>query len=250
MVPPGGKGKVRLELNLTGYKGRVSKTSTLECNDPSEQRWKLVMHGTVKTFIEVSPSNTVIFRGRAEKLEPKTIELAASSLPFHITGIQSKLDGRVAHELETVEEGMRYRLKLSNLLKEGEYSDSLWLHTDLPQKPYIMIRINGSVEGEISVNPKTLFIGRMSARQPLRSASVLVIGNTGKPFKITRLTYDETFIAVAQHSLADKNGYRLEIMPKLENLSPGTRQKTVLSVETDLNPGGKQEVTIQVMSSE
>ncbi len=238
-----------MELNLTGYKGRVSKTSTLECNDPSQQRWKLVMHGTVKTFIEVSPSNTVIFRGRAEKLEPKTIELAASSLPFHVTGIQSKLDGRVAHELETVEEGMRYRLKLSNLLKEGDYSDSLWIHTDLPQKPYVMIRINGSVEGEISVNPKTLFIGKMSAQQSVRSASVLVIGNTGKPFKITRLSYDEKFIAVAQHPIADKNGYRLEITPNLENLPPGSRRQTVLSIETDLTPGFKQEVTIQVMSS-
>jgi hypothetical protein len=249
VIPPGGKGKVRLELNLTGYKGRVSKTSTLECNDPSEQRWKLVMQGTVKAFIEISPSSSVSFRGRAEKLEPKTIELVGSSLPFHITGIQSNLEGRVAHELETIEEGKKYRLKLSNLLKQGDYNDSLWLHTDLPQKPYVMVRVIGAVEGEISVNPKTLFIGKMSAKQPVRSGSVLVIGSSGKPFKITKLTHDERFIAVTQTSLTDQNGYRLEITPKLEKLSPGARQQTVISIETDLVPEGRSEVLIHVLNA-
>jgi hypothetical protein len=249
VIPPGGKGKVRLDLNLTGYKGRVSKTSTLECNDPSQQSWKLVMHGTVKSFIEVRPGSSVSFRGRADRLEPKTIELVGSSLPFHITGIQSNLDGRVAHELETVEQGKRYRLKLSNLIKQGEYSDSLWLHTDLVQKPYVMIRITGSVEGEISVNPKTLFLGRTSAQQSVRPGSVLVIGNSGKPFKITRLTHDEKFVAVSQQPLTDRNGFRLEIMPKLENLSPGARQRTVITIETDLVPGEKNEVVIQLLNA-
>lgn len=250
MIPPGGKGKVRLEVNLTGYKGRVSKTSTLECNDPNVRRWQLAMYGTVKAFIDVHPNSTVSFRGSSERLEPKTVDLVASSIPFHITEIQTNLEGKVAQELEIVEEGMRYRLKISNLVKQGDYTGSMWLHTDLPQKPYVMIRVNGSVEGELSVNPKTLFIGRMSARQPVKSGSVLVIGNSGKPFKITRLTHDAKFIAVSQQALADKNGYRLEITPKVDSVSPGTRKQTALTIETDLAPEATQEVMIQLVNTQ
>lgn len=222
----------------------------LECNDPNLRRRQLVMYGTVKAFIDVHPNSTVSFRGSAERLEPKTVELVGSSIPFHITKVQTNLDGRVAHELETVEEGMRYRFTVSNLVKQGDYSGSLWLHTDLPEKPYVMVRVNGSVDGEISVNPKTLFIGKMSARQPIKSGNVLVIGNSGKPFKIIRLTHDEKFIAVTQQALADKNGYRLEITPKFESVSPGARKQTALAIETDLAPEAKQEVMIQIMNTQ
>lgn len=233
-----------------GYKGSVKKTTTVKCNDTRTPQMQLVMEGNVRTLIDVLPGNTLSFRGRAEGLERKTIDLVGSVMPYHIRKIQSNLEGRVAHELETVEEGKRYRLKVSNLIQQGDYSGSLWLQTDLPQKPDIMIRITGAVEGDVTVNPKTLFIGKMSAQQPVRSGNVLVIGNSGKPFKITRLTHDEKIIAVTQHPLADKNGYRLEITPKLENLSPGARQQTVLSIETDLTPEGKNEVLIQIINTQ
>jgi hypothetical protein len=237
-------------VQLVGYKGSVKKTTTVKCNDPEMPQWQLVMQGNVRTLIDVLPGNTLIFRGRAEGLESKTIDLVGSAVPFHIRKIQSNLEGRVAHELETVEEGKRYRLKVSSLVRQGDYSGSLWLQTDLPQKPDIMIRITGAVEGEVTVSPKTLFIGKMSALQPARSGTVLVIGNSGKPFKITKLQYDEKLASVTQHPLTDQNGYRLEIASKLEGLSQGARQQTVLSIETDLEPEGRSEVVIQVFNAQ
>lgn len=207
------------------------------------------MQGTVRTLIEVLPAGTLSFRGRAERLEPKTIELVGGPFPFGITHTQSNLEGRVAHELETVEAGRKYRLKVSNLAKEGEYSGAIWLHTDLPQKPYVAIRITGAVEGEVSVNPKTLFIGKMAAQKPARSGSVVVSGNSGKPFKITRLDHDEKLITVTQHPIEGQNGYRLEITPQLEDLPPGARVQTLLTVETDLAPGDKKEVMIQLLNT-
>jgi hypothetical protein len=237
-----------LVVNLTGYKGKVKKTAMIECNDPGQRMVQLSLSGTVRSFIEVRPLNSIAFRGRAEKLQPKTVELVGNDVPFHIKHVQSNLDGRVAHEVETVEEGRRYRLKVSNLVKQGDYNGALWVHTDLERKPYVMIRVTGAMEGEISISPKTLLIGRTSSQQPIKSGSVLVIGNSGKPFKITRLTHDEKLMSLSQHPLTDKNGYRIEITPKLENLPKGARQQTVLTVETDLTPDASQEVTIQVLS--
>jgi hypothetical protein len=250
VIPPGGRGKISLEVHLLGYKGDVKKTTTVKCNDSRTPQLQLVMRGTVRTLVDVLPGNTISFRGSAESLTTKTIDLVGGALPFHIRNIKTDLEGRVAHELETVEDGKKYRLKVSNLIQQGDYSGSLWLQTDLPQKPDVMIRITGAVEGEISVNPKTLFIGKMSPQQPVRSGSVLVIGNGGKPFKITNLNHDEKILAVTQHPLADKIGYRLEIAPKIENLTPGSRQQTVLTIETDLVPEGKNEVLIQLLNAQ
>jgi hypothetical protein len=84
----------------------------------------------------------------------------------------------------------------------------------------------------------------------VRSGEVLVVANSNKPFKITRLTFDEKLLQVTQQPLKDKSGYRLEVRSRLENLSPGARQQTALAIETDLAPEGKNEVLIQLLNSQ
>jgi len=249
-IPPGGKGKIALVLDLTGYKGNIKKVSSVQCNDPSTPQIKLTLQGKVSTFIDILPDKTVLFRGHAASIAPKTIEVIGKKAPFHITDILSDLEGRVSHELKTTQEGRSYQLTLTNLLHSGDYAGHFWVKTDLPQREYVVIQVSGSIEGEISLKPKTLIIGKLSAQQPVRLGEVQVVANSGKPFKITRLTYDEKLLEVMQHPLTDKVGYRLEIKPKMVSAPQGAQERTTLSVETDLAPEGKQEVMIQLMSSQ
>ncbi len=237
-------------LDTSGYKGNVKKVSTVQSNDPSTPQIKLTLQGRISTFIDVLPDKVVVFRGRATSIAPKSIEIIGKKLPFRITDIVSDLEGRVAHELKTVEEGRHYRITLTNLLHAGDYGGHLWVKTDLPQREHIAIRVSASIEGEISIKPRTLILGKLSAQQPVRTAEVQVVSNSGKPFKITRLSYDEKLIQIAKHPLTDKVGYRLEVSPKMESVPRGSPQRTTLSVETDLAPEGRQEVTIQIMNAQ
>jgi hypothetical protein len=250
LIPPGGKGKIALILDLTGYKGNVKKVATVQSNDPSTPQIKLTLQGRVSTFIDILPDKTVLFRGHATSIAPKTIEIIAKKAPFRITGIVSDLEGRVAHELNTIQEGRRYQITLTNLLGSGDYGGHFWVKTDLPQREHIVLRVSGSVEGEVSINPRTLIIGKLSAQQPVRSGEVQAVANSGNRFKITRLAYDETLLEVTPHPLTDKVGYRLEIKPRMENAPRRAQQRATLSVETDLSPESSHEVVIQIMNAQ
>jgi hypothetical protein len=133
-IPPGGKGTITLVLNLTGNKGSVKKVSTVQSNDPSTPQVKLTMQGKVSTFIDILPDKVVLFRGRAAPVAPKTIELIGKKVSFRITDIVSDLEGRVAHELKTIQEGRSYQITLTNVLNSGDYGGHLWVKTDLPQR--------------------------------------------------------------------------------------------------------------------
>lgn len=111
------------------------------------------MQGKVRTLIDIRPVEAVFFKGKADKIGESTIELIGILEPFHITKVDTNLEDKVAHRLETVEDGKHYRLKLTNLLKQGRYNGFVKLHTDLSRKSEVMIRVNGSIEGEISVKP-------------------------------------------------------------------------------------------------
>jgi dihydrodipicolinate reductase len=107
------------------------------------------LEGTVRTYVDIRPTNLVSFRGAAGKMGEKVMELVGDAQPFHITKIFNSMEDKVAHQLETVEDGKHYRLKLRNLVKQGRYSGSLVIHTDLAQKPDIMVYVNGIIDGEM-----------------------------------------------------------------------------------------------------
>jgi hypothetical protein len=248
-IPPGGEGKITLKVDLEGYQGKVVKAAEVVSNDPQNSRLTLVLQATVKDLIEFRPENSVSFRGMADQQTEKAIDIIGASQAFHLTGAESNLGDKVFYQLETLEDGKHYRLKISNRLKQGSYSGFVKLHTDLGKKSEVIIRVAGSIEGEISVNPKSIPVGKLAAQQPVRSGRVQVVSNRNKPFRIARLTYEKRLIQVSQQPLPDQSGFSLEISPVMENIPAGTRQQTTLVIETDSTPEQMHEVRIQVFNS-
>lgn len=245
-IPPGGEGTITLTADLEGYQGKVTKSAMVVSNDPVNSRTPLTLQVTVKNLIDVRPVSGVLFRGTADQQSEKTVDVIGVSRPFHITRVESNLEEKVVYRLETVEDGKQYRLKISNRLKQGNYSGFVKLHTDLMEKRDVTIRVTGSIEGELSVNPKIVPVGILAAQQPVRSGKVQVVSNRNKPFRIARLQYDERLIRVSQQPLSDQAGFSLEITPIMENIPAGNRRQTTLVIETDMTPEGKYEVQVQV----
>ena len=239
-----------LKVNLKGYQGNVKKTATVFSNDPQNERTMLVLQGNVKALIEIQPNN-ITFRGLADQMEEKTIELVSTSQRFTIQKVESNLEEKVRYKLETVEAGKHYRLKVANLLKQGNYSGYIKCFTDVPEKAEIMIRISGFIEGDVAVKPLMVLVGKMAAQQPVRTGKVLVVSNRNKPFQIKKLTYDEKLIEVKQEPLPKEPGFSLEISPKTENLPTGTggRQQTTLTIQTDVPSDEPQQVQIHIINT-
>jgi hypothetical protein len=242
---------VTLKVDLKGYQGSVRKSATLSSNDPQNPRSTLVLQGNVKPIIEVKPSGSIIFRGMAEQMEEKTVDLTGTKRQFTIQKVESNLDDKIRYQVDTVEAGKQYRLKITNLLKQGNYNGFIKCYTDIPEKPEVQVRVSGYIEGEISVKPLMVLIGKLSAQQPVRTGKVLVVSNRKKPFQIKQLTYDKEMVEVKQEPLANESGYSLEISPKVEALpeAAGGRSQATLTIETDVQSDEPQRVQIHLVNS-
>lgn len=240
-----------LKVNLKHFQGKIHKSATVFSNDPQNPRVTLSVKGRIKALISLSPGNSIFFRGLANQIEEKSIGMSSTSKPFHITKLESDLDKHIAYRLETVEEGKHYRLEVKNRTEEGNYRGFIKVYTDMPQKPEIMIRVAGNIEGEIVVRPQTILIGKLAAEQPVRSGKVLVIDNLNKPFKITKMTYDRDLIEVKEQPLPEgsKFGYSIEIKPKNVDSLQGQnlRQQLSLVIATDAEPKETHEVKIYLV---
>lgn len=239
-----------LKVNLTGYQGNVKKSAVVFSNDPVNPRTVVSVQGMVKTLIDVQPSANVSFRGLAEGLSPSTVDMVAGGgQSFRALKIESNLEGKVEHELETVQEGKHYRVKVVNRLDQGNYNGFLKVRTDLPQKPEVMIRVSGFIEGEIRVQPQTLMVGKLGPRQPPRMGKVRVTNNRQKPFTITQITYDRELLDVVEQPVPNEPGFSLEIRPRTDNIAVGERRQTVVILETDAKPSEKYEIQVYVMNA-
>lgn len=217
-------------------------------DDPVNPRMVLLVEGTVKPLIEVRPEKTIYFQGTADGLNEKTIDLITTSNVFHIRKVDDNLDKKALYKLETVEDGKHYRLRVSNNTSRGNYRGSITLYTDFAEKPELFIWVNGSIEGEIGIRPKVLVVGRLSLDQGIITGKVLVVDNKNKTFQIVKCMYDERVIHVSRKPFANQPGFSLEVTPKMENIPPGSRIPTVLTVETDVPSEGKLEVQVQAIN--
>ena len=239
-----------MKVNLRNFQGNVDKKATILSNDPHKPEQVIKMVGTVLAIIDVKPSSSVLFRGVADELSESVLTLAGSTAPFHISGTESNLKDKIDYTLETVEEGKLYRLKICNKVRNGNYGGFIRLNTDLAQKPDILIRVTGFVEGEISARPQNVLIGKLSSGLPERAGRVVVISTRNKPFEIKRLTYDENLmtVSISQETAENPNGYVLDIEPKLDGVPIGSRKQATLTIETDLSADEKAEVLVNILN--
>ncbi|MCE5334731.1 MAG: hypothetical protein LLG06_09070 [Desulfobacteraceae bacterium] len=235
-------------MNLKGFQGKVSKPATIVSNDPHSPEVTVKVEGNVQALIDLKPTTNVVFRGMSERLQETVLDLVGA-VPFQISNSECSINDNIAYSVETIEDGRHYRLKVANKTKRGNYAGYIKLMTDLAQKPDILVRVNGYIEGEIAVKPQTILIGKLSANQPERTCKIVVTSNRNHPFQITKLTYDKRFVDVEQSPLEKNAGYSLNVSPKLGGVPVGQRKQTTIAIETDATPGEKDEVQVHLFNS-
>jgi hypothetical protein len=216
-------------------------------DDPEKGSFTLTVMGTVKQPVQVRPGTSLSFRGTLDQAKETLVDLIGTGQPFHISKIESNLEGKVSYQLQTVTEGQHYQLKVNNLLKEGTYSGYIMLTADLPRGQIPTIRVSGKIEGEVSVSPKSILMGKFPQKL-IESSSVNVRSNHKKPFQITNLTYDANLIQVEAKPFPDKSGYNLEISVNMANVPSGNSAETTITVQTDLDPQAKQEIQVRLVN--
>lgn len=247
-IPPGGEGKVTLSVNLAGYRGTVNKSATVYCNDPQTPRVSLSVSAKVVPFVDIRPSDTVVFRGPAAALKPQDLEVESTKTPMHILRVESDLKKEVSVKVEPLAEGARYRVVVANQAERGTYSGFIRLVTDHPQKPEVLISVRGMVEGPIGIRPTSLLVGKVKGDMANRVGRVLVVSHTGAAFRMTKVDYDRELLDVVATPQEAPPGYVLDVSAKLEAVPPGSRKRTTLKVQTDAQPEEWLSVEVFVVS--
>lgn len=238
-----------MKVDLGIFQGDIIKTATIQSNDPDTPLTVLKVEGKVKGIVEMKPSPNVSLTGPAARLQPAVVDLQATTTPFHIESMETNLTGSINYSVETVTDGTHYRLEISNLLPKGSYSGYIKLKTDMAKVPYLLVRVMGVIKDQLSASPETVMIGELSGAEPVRSAEVTLTSALDKPFKITGLTYDKTFMRVSQEKLKNQNGFSLTIEPKLEHARPGSVNQSPLLIQTDIKQDGQARVLVLIFNN-
>jgi hypothetical protein len=253
-IPPGGEGRITLEIRTKGYEGNVHKSARVVSNDPKRPQITIGLKGKIWVPIEVKP-RYVRLRGtvdeeietvvslKADKKDPLVLNLASVSIPE-----------RVEAKLEEIEKGRAYQLKVKNKVKgEVRYAGTLKLTTNYPEKPEVVIRIAGDIRGLVEVRPKALNFGRVSQKRlpEIKSQSrgmtrsVSVILNKGTDLKIEKAELEKGLFKATVKPVRSGRVAQILVEPDYDGLKKGANQDR-LKIHTNQKEGKVLEVPMRL----
>lgn len=158
VIAPGTTGKITLKVDTARFKGPISKSATVQTNDPQQPTLRLVVNATVQTFIDVLPRDVVNFRQyRGEESRQELTITSNEEGQFEIRDVQVTGES-VRHELSR-ESDTQYKLQVWADAESavGNLNGTLKLITNSQREPEVRITVRGTILGQISVNPSTLY---------------------------------------------------------------------------------------------
>ena len=232
-IPPGGEGKITLEIRTKGYQGNMHKTARVMSNDPKNPQMTISLKGKIWAPIQINPQRvhlrgTVgekveqIVRVQGEKKEPLIVKLASVSLP-----------DKLAVELRETEKGRGYEVKIQNKIEgEATYAGQVKLTTNYPEKPELVIRVSVNVRGPVDVRPKALNFGRMSEErlEQLKTNNrflrrpVMVILNKGNDLKVSKVELEKALFKAVPQPIRQGRTVQILVEPILEKLEKGLNE--------------------------
>ena len=232
-IPPGGEGKITLNIKTKGYQGNVHKTARVTSNDPKRSQITIGLKGMIWVPVSVKPRyarlrgilgdrlETVVTL-QAEKEEPLELKLASVTIP-------DKIDA----ELVEVEKGRSYQIKVRNKVAgQATYNGHIKLTTNYPEKPELLVRVNGNIRPLVEVRPKVMNLGRMSQEQidrfkktdrPFRRPATVIL-NKGTDLEVEKVETVSALFSVTSKKLQVGRMVQIIVEPNFEKLKKGKNQ--------------------------
>ena len=162
VIPPGGEGKVLLEINTDRLEGKSTKGVRVMSNDPGWPQVNLKLSFTVKTMLQISPKSRIFIP--IKKGKPWTQEFKVTSSegkPFKIISVTSS-SKYVSANFKPVggkpDERKTYivEVEASPDIPVGRFAATVEIKTDLSKDLKETIWIFGKVKGSISYRPEQI----------------------------------------------------------------------------------------------
>lgn len=126
----------------------MTKTATIESNDPQTPRLRLTLSGEVNSFARVEPSRVSLAGVVGETIDEQVTITPVAAYPFKVLESKALKGDYIDHRLAEKQSGgaVFYELTVTNLKDEaGHYSDTIIIKTDSEIRPELRINVRGNL---------------------------------------------------------------------------------------------------------
>jgi Protein of unknown function (DUF1573) len=148
VVPPGGSGRVRVELDTSGVHGPGKLVVRVYTNDPGSPETVLRLDGRVVRAIEVEPRDRIyFFKAPGEGGEERVTLVRYGDRAVAVTGVSCD-SPRFRPNLKPLAPGERYELTvtLDPSTPAGKYEATVTAATDSPDLPKVEIPVRALID--------------------------------------------------------------------------------------------------------
>lgn len=258
VIPPGGVGKVSAVIHTTTFKGPVSKSVTVTTNDPDKRTFSLTLKANVTVPIDIQPSENVSFNGKWNALQPQVLTMASadasvfdiiSATPsdpaFQAKVVAAPVTGTAPKPKSgTIASGAnRYQVTItaSDTVPIGRVNATLTLKTSHPKASDQVIRIFGTVTGDVEMVPSTVSLSVGASAPPEAKVQHVIIRKAGgTPLKILQVAADNPQVSTALKTVKEGQEYDLEVK------YAGPAMTTALSSKITVRTNDPRQPTIEL----
>lgn len=229
-IPPGGEGKISLEVKTKGYQGDVHKTARVTTNDPEHSQIIIGIKGKIWAPIQMTPRYASLKGVMGDPIETVVSLQGEKKDPLKIALVSVSVPEKIAVELIEIEKDRSYQVKIQNKVNEqGTYRGQVTLSTNYPEKPEILIRVNGNIRPVLEVRPKAITFGQMSQERidqlkkeakPFRRPAMIML-NKGNDLHIEKLEVGKSFFTASFKDLQAGRIVQVIVEPNFKNLKKG-----------------------------
>jgi hypothetical protein len=137
-----------LIIDTTIVRGEFKKKAIVWSNDVERRSVALYLMGNVRPYISFDPGGYLSLRGVKGQVPSEHLHIINNQEnPMKITGIDNDLPEHIIWTIEEIKSGYIYRLDVEDIsVQAGTYTGHLFVRTDNPKKPELVIIVNGEVK--------------------------------------------------------------------------------------------------------
>jgi Protein of unknown function (DUF1573) len=217
-IAPGAEGKVRVEVDTTGFSGAIAKEVTVFTSDPANAAIQLTMRALVQAPLDAQPGYFRFLHTQGAPAETATQVVWSADHPdLEVRSVESPLPSltvsfRPAKEEERHPQGRGKQWVVTATLASeppsGPLSGDVTIETNHPRQRTLAVPIAGYVRPVLMVTPPTADFGTFPGGES-RRASVLITNYGTAPLEL--LTVDSDLRGLSARIEEREKGKRYDI---------------------------------------
>ena len=234
-VEPGQTGEIPIKFDSGSFRGDVTKTITVTSNSKLQPNQTLILRGSVRKAIEISPQFAYMVVMPDAPSNSTTVVHITDQLDEPITlSDPTSATRSFKAELKTVKPGKEFELTITTVppLAPGNNSGTISIHTSLTNMPVLTVTVNAMVQPSIAVTPPQIAL--LPQINGWLTNRITITANGSKTLALSDLEVSDKKISVEMQETTPGRVFQIAaVFPPGYQVAPG--QDVHVSVKSN-NP--------------